>query len=392
MRRLGAVARIAMVAALVLSVTAGPALASGSASWKIQPTPNPTGATYSQLNGVTCISGTACTAVGTSNRAAGEYRTLVERWNGTKWSIQTSPNAKGSTGDMLNGVDCTSGKSCVAVGHYDKQDGTQVTLAERWNGTNWTIATTPNPAQTVSDLGGVSCVSATACVAVGGAGPVPSSPVMTLVERWNGTRWKIVPSPNPAGLKVVSLTGVSCSSATSCIAVGFWFDMNNKEWVLAERWNGTKWKIQSTPVPNGAKGSGFGAVSCSAASACTATGLYINASTVAVTLVERWNGTKWKIQSSPNPQGANATVLLAVSCPSASACTATGFSQSLGGQAPIAERWDGATWTLEVPINPPASTRSSLDGVACSSAQVCEAVGVYEDSSGNGLTLAEVSS
>ena len=43
-------------------------------------------------------------------------------------------------------------------------------------------------------------------------------------------------------------------------------------------------------------------VSCASASACTATGYYYNGS-VYPTLAERWNGTKWSIEHTPNPDG-----------------------------------------------------------------------------------------
>ena len=54
---------------------------------------------------------------------------MAERWNGTAWAMQSIPNPNGS--GQLNGVSCTSASACTAVGYY----GGYVTLAERWNGT-----------------------------------------------------------------------------------------------------------------------------------------------------------------------------------------------------------------------------------------------------------------
>jgi len=48
------------------------------------------------------------------------------------------------------------------------------------------------------------------------------------------------------------LSGVSCSSPTSCIAVGL---NDNGGVALAEYWNGTSWAVQSTPNPAGTAGS-----------------------------------------------------------------------------------------------------------------------------------------
>jgi hypothetical protein len=71
--------------------------------------------------------------------------------------------------------------------------------------------------------------------------------------------------------------------------------------LLAEAWNGTRWRIQATPSPAGSTGSEFLAVSCSAAPACTAAGATTistaagrgasGGTSMTVSLAERWNGT-----------------------------------------------------------------------------------------------------
>jgi hypothetical protein len=99
---------------------------------------------------------------------------------------------------------------------------------------------------------------------------------VTLAEHWDGTKWAIQPTPNQNG-PVNQLRGVSCTSATSCTAVG---DGNISK-VLAEAWNGTTWAIQSTATPAGARYPLFSAVSCRPAGPCTGVGGYGH------TLVER---------------------------------------------------------------------------------------------------------
>jgi hypothetical protein len=136
--------------------------------------------------------------------------------------------------------------------------------------------------------------------------------------------WHIQPTPNPAGAILSALTGVSCNSATACTAVGYYYNAGPVEVTLAERWNGTAWAVQGTPNPGGTHGSSLSGVSCTSATACTAVGEYTNASNVAVTLAERWNGTVWAVQATPNPSGAQGSGLIDVSCTSATACTAVG--------------------------------------------------------------------
>src|SRR5262249_30483499 len=155
--------------------------------------------------------------------------------------------------------------------------------AERWNGTRWTIQTTSNPPQGNGFLSGVACTSATTCIAAGASNAFTSS-AKTLAERWNGTSWRIQTTPNPpqgGG----ELAGVSCTAASACVAVG-----NSNAGTLAEGWNGTRWSIQRTPPPAGAQFAFLNTVACTSPAACTATGAYFNSSGTAQTLAEHWNG------------------------------------------------------------------------------------------------------
>ncbi len=363
-------------------------------SWAVETTPNASGATSSALNGVSCTSATACTAAGNYHNSARVYVTLAERWNGTSWSIQTTPNPTGAKSSALNGITCISATACGAVGNYTNSSGVEETLAERWNGTSWVVETTPNPSGAENSvLGGVSCTSATACTAVGYY-LNNSGVALTLAEGWNGTSWAIqtTPNPTPPGLK--ELNAVSCTSTTACTAVGYYYNSSGVPLTLAEVWNGTFWAIETTPNPNpsGAESSVLGGVSCTSATACTAVGYYLNNSGVQLTLAERWNGTSWAVETTPNPSGAVNSVLGGVSCTSTTACTAVGYSSnSYGGDGlTLAERWNGTTWTVETTPNPSGSGYSSLGGVSCTLTTACTAVGYYyNNNSGVLLTLAE---
>jgi hypothetical protein len=114
--------------------------------------------------------------------------------------------------------------------------------------------------------------------------------------------WSIVPSANAAGAPDGVLRGLACASATSCIAVGYYVDATGEDAMLTERWDGTSWAVQSVPRPPGAIRSALSAISCTAASACTAVGDYINGSGTSVPLAERWDGNAWTVQSVPTRQ------------------------------------------------------------------------------------------
>jgi hypothetical protein len=336
-------------------------------SWRILPTPNPSGVALSGLLGVACTSASACTAVGSSLTTAGVPRAVAERWNGTRWTIQPTPNLP--QGGGLNGVSCTSASACTAVG-----GSAAGTLAERWNGTRWSIEPTPNPSQGGGGLSGVSCTSASACTAVGG------SNAGTLAERWNGTRWNIQPTPNPSqggGF----LTSVACTPGPACTAVGV-----SNAGTLAEGWNGTNWNIQPTPTPAGTQFAFLNTVTCTSPAACTAAGAYINSSGTFKTLAEHWNGTAWHRQATPN-QGPS--LLIGLACTAARACTAVGFSNTNQSPAILVERSAGTTWHTQAAPNPMGAASSSLNGVACTSRSACTAVGATTSRSRTMAALAE---
>ena len=362
-------------------------------AWTVQATPDPARAIVTKLTGVSCSSATACTAVGSSfSRASDSDVTLAERWNGTTWKLQSTPNPAGAVASSLASVSCSSAVACTAVGSFEGSSDL-FSLAEAWNGTAWALETTPNSATTTgSVLDGVSCSSAASCTAAGffdsPAGALP------LAEAWNGHVWTIQATTSPPGPAAVSqLNGVSCSSATACTAVGFFQNSASTDLTLAEGWNGTAWSIQPTPDPADAgtfPGSVLSAVSCSSAAACMAVGNYQNTAGNVVTLAESWNGTAWTIGTTLNPAGATNTALAGVFCGSATDCTAVGRSfDAAGNQTAVVESWNGAAWKSQAAAVPVGATGAELSAVSCRSASACTAVGSYNDSSGTQVTLAE---
>jgi hypothetical protein len=405
-------------------------------TWAVQATPDPTGSLGNALYGVSCPSATACIAVGSSASSSGADVTLAEAWNGTTWTVQATPNPAGALGSSLYGISCRSATACTAVGTYENASKADVTLAEAWNGTTWTVQTTLNRAAHRSALYGVSCRSAAACTAVGFSGQSPvaerwngtswtlqrtphsggsellavscptavactavgnspssSSPETTLAEAWNGRTWTIEATPSTAE---ASLGGVSCSSPAACTAAGEDFSTAaDKEVPLAERWNGTSWALQATPAPPQAPlASGLNAVWCASPGACTAVGVYQNSGSVYEGFAENWTPSGWTLRTTRNPAGATWSFFNNTSCTSAGACTAVGYYQNTyrcnvcGGA--LAERWNGTSWAMQPAPHPAGATFSDLYGVSCTTPNACMAVGYYELPDNGGGALAEV--
>jgi len=141
-----------------------------------------------ELSAVSCPTATDCMAVGNFVNSAGVQQTLAEQWNGNTntWSIEQPPQPSGATSSALTGVSCTSPTACTAVGNFVNSAGVQQTLAEQWNVDNWSAPSLPPvPAgATSTTLSSVSCTSATTCTAVGDY--VDSSGIETLAESYSG--------------------------------------------------------------------------------------------------------------------------------------------------------------------------------------------------------------
>ena len=388
---------VALLGSVTMALCSASAAAARASAWSIQRTPNPAGARYSILSGLSCTSRTACTAVGYFTNSAGTGVTLAERWDGTGWSIQRTPNPAGATSSLLFGVSCVSTTECTAVGSTTNRAGTTMPLAERWNGSRWSIQRTPNPSGTnptgLSYLGGVSCASATACFAVGYSGNSFGTAGAPVTARWDGTRWAIQRTPRPAGASAGFLSGVSCGSPTSCTAVGFFINRAGAGVTLAERWDGTSWSIERTPNPEGATATQLVSVSCTSPSLCTAVGFFTDVTGIEVMVAERRNGVGWVIQRTRYPAGALSVELVFVSCASARSCTAVGYySNASGYDVRLTERWDGTAWSIQRIPNPAGATSTQLLAVSCESSARCVAVGGFTNGAGTGVTLAERSS
>src|SRR5260221_2924921 len=100
----------------------------------------------SKLVDVSCTPApTRCTAVGGWKNSKGEQLTRAYRYNGTTWTLQSTPNPSGSAESVLQDVSCASETSCMAAGSQEDAEGTTRTLAEKWNGTSLVDSGHPEP-------------------------------------------------------------------------------------------------------------------------------------------------------------------------------------------------------------------------------------------------------
>ena len=376
-RRLGRTIRPAiLVMCVVIAGTLGSigwnaGSAEAAPTWSV--TASPDVASSDVLYGVSCLSSTpTCTAVGYSTTGS-TVQTLVERWNGSSWSIIPSPNPDTILSSLL-GVSCTSTTFCMAVG-FSGCCGSHITLSELWNGSTWTVVPIPSPTGLDDILQSVSCTSSTNCIAVGEDstnGGITSSD-QPLAESWNGSKWSLTgPVPSGSG---TSLYGVSCIAPSNCQAVGFLSTGTSSEKTLIVEWNGASWSLVSTPNPANPFSSLSG-VSCASSDFCEAVGSSGQGPTYS-TLIEVWNGSAWIIAPSPNTS-TTGNYLAGVACRDVNDCVAVGAAgNGTYSYQTLVEDWDGASWSVVSSPNP-SSTGDDFASVSCGDS-TCQAVGNTSD-------------
>ncbi len=314
------------------------------------------------------------------------------------WYVATVPGT--GLDDVVLGSNCANALQCWAVGITIQFNGSGgfTPLAEAWNGSTWTLAAPPPlPANDGGGLFGVSCLSGSDCWAVGAvieqAGG-NGNPTGTLAEHWDGSAWSIVPSPTPTGNGAAGaiLQSVSCTSSSSCVAVGSSTDGNGQNLnALVEQWNGTAWSI----VPGAATGQAFDqlvTVRCLVTDDCWAVGnagptqqnsnflpIFPGAAPGDQGLIEHWDGSSWSVLPSvtqPSPSGG---YLSGLECADATDCWASGAATDSSGSASgiLMQHWDGSSWTdisSSVPEPNPA-TGAILSSISCVGTAQCWAVG-----------------
>jgi len=308
-------------------------------SWSIQNSPNTSSTVDNLLDGVSCVSVSWCVAVGTSDDGRLE-QTLIEVWDGTSWSIQASANTSPTEDNGLYSVSCLSAISCVAVGEFD--NGWLQTLVQVWDGNTWTIQASENSSTTETNyLFEVSCVSANSCVAVGAF--MRGGWNQPMAQVWDGSSWTMQSIPTFSATEGNFVEGLSCVSASMCVAVGAHSINGGSVYqTMIQVWDGNSWSIQPSPSNSLTEDNYLWSVSCVSVSSCVAVGYYYLGG-IRQTLVEVWDGSAWAIQPSPNPDPFVDNRLQSVSCVSDWQCVVVGASRpvvfqtlvlSLTGPAP----------------------------------------------------------
>jgi hypothetical protein len=292
------------------------------------------------------------------------------RWDGGQWSSA----AAGSVPGTLNSIDALSSNNIWAVGRGENEP-----LIMHWNGAQWSVVSAPDTGWDENVLMRVKALAADDVWAVGEGRDVGGN-YQALTLHWNGQTWSVVPS-QVAGAEQSELWGVTGVSASDVWAVGQYTNPGDP-WTrtLIMRWNGEQWSL--VPSPNvGPGGNILRDVEATGANDAWAVGYYYqDTSCCKHTLTLRWDGAQWSHVASPNASTVQ-NDLYNVTALSTNEVWAVGeYGDPTQGGA-LAMRWSGLEWSL-VPAGGNGYREAPLFGIAPLSSSYVWAVGLIEDQNG----------
>lgn len=261
------------------------------------------GSSEETMNAVAAVSPTDVWAVGAtleniSPSSNGDFVGVIERFNGSKWSLFTTV-----PGVELLAVKAISANDIFAVGDINGTSGSPSPWIEHFDGRSWSPVSLPAAGGV---LRGIAANSADDIWAVGDSGGVV--PTNTLALHFDGREWKVVPVPVPFHGQVHDITfgnGITAIATNDVWAVGAFRGLpSGNQQTLTEHWDGQSWKIvpsaNSASVGSQNRLNGVSAVSSKDVWAC---GQILDQNLGFINLIEHFDGTKWTISPVANGNG-----------------------------------------------------------------------------------------
>jgi hypothetical protein len=338
---------LAMVTAFVIGV--GQASAATS-PWRIVPSPSPSGqANY--LTSVVQLGANDAWAVGAWYRPIATPGTLTEHWDGTRWSRIPSPNRNQGYNELY-GVSAVSSSDVWAVGYYNVSSYvSEKTLIEHWDGARWKLVPSPNVGSNANQLYGAAAIAPDDVWAVGLGNSTDIDHGVSVAEHWDGTAWTVVRVPK-VGTGANALYAVTAVGADDVWAVG---DAEGQGAIVLH-YDGSAWSVVPNAVPPGSDSE------LAALAAASSDDIWAVGGMNGKTLTEHWDGTAWTVVPSPNgPKPTSVLSGVAIDSTGAWAVGAS-YDDVTVQYRTLTERWDGSSWKL-VPSPSPDSI-SALEGVA----------------------------
>ncbi len=233
---------------------------------------------------------------------------VIIHWDGKNWNVVLQPHAFPFQIARLTSVKAISSSDVWIVGEYTAPEGGGTrTLVEHWDGKDWRFVSTPDRTQDQRNVAdatfhGLATFAPKNLLAVGRADLIDASSHEqsgALVEQWNGSRWDVIYPPLSVNQQMANLQDVTFLTPHNAWAVGE-SSTGPSSGLMMLHWDGKNWLVIDLPT-GGAMWSYLNAMDAIVANDIWAVGRTSFSYPVSKTLVEHWDGTRWRIIPSPNP-------------------------------------------------------------------------------------------
>jgi hypothetical protein len=307
---------------------------------------------------------------------------------GMHWTVMDTQDPSPQANYLTSTLAITPGDVWAVGAWYRPELSTPGTLTEHWNGSKWRLVPSPNVTDGYNELYSVSGIASDDVWAVGYHNIADYGSERTLAMHWNGRRWSVVKTSN-LGTHASELEGVHAFAPDDVWAVGFGDDPGGfVGHAIAEHWNGHRWRLIDL-APMGSGGSELSAVGGSAPDDVWAVGWKDEH-----TLVEHFDGSSWSVVASPDGSAATSE-LSAVTSLSPDDAWAVGTSedetpgkaQSTGDTLVL--HWNGKSWRVVPSPDGPRAGNGLLDLAAFAPDDIWAAGFSYDDLGATAETLVE---
>jgi hypothetical protein len=238
----------------------------------------------------------------------------------------------------------------------------------------------------------IDCPSPTECVELGMSGG-NSDGLLPWIGTLSDGSWNFANGPVPGDASGTNasaqISGLSCSSASFCLATGTYVDDNNVQQGLLLTMADGSWTATTAPVPAGAAdGTGMNTslngVSCWADGGCVAVGTYKSATESTATMAVELTDSIWSATAIAPPTNVSTTApdlnMTQVACDPSGTCVAAGVYTPMYSSfsSPQLATNAGGSWSsTEAP-----GFSESVSSIACPTTGDCTAVGDDVDANG----------
>lgn len=308
---------------------------------------------------------------------------------------QVVPTVDPSNSTSLNAVSARTATDAWAVGFVQLpgDDLGKAMLTERWDGTRWRPVATPNIPRVDEKLLAVSATGPNDAWAVGSMNPIGAATTNPIAAHWDGKAWTIVPTAAASGGSKSILDGVVTFSPTNAWAVG----RSKSARALVEQWNGTAWTAVPVPDPVLPAGQTLASSMLTGISAISPTDIWAVGSyslggtaLTGLSLTMHYNGVAWSVVKSPNVTGGTRfnparTVLNSVTAIAPNDVWAVGNTFTTDGtnepDAAVSMHWNGTAWSFAK--TPSVLSHDVLTSVTALAANDVWAAGYRDDVTGS---------